>query len=96
MPTRRSPVKRNRDVVAPILEAETPLPVYRLPVVAAAFAAGLLCTTRPVREVMCGVLRATLVLAKPALVVGGLLKLREMADHPSSLSVTHKAQPPPS
>jgi hypothetical protein len=63
--------------------AAEPLPTYPLSVVAAAFAVGLLCTTRPARELLRGVVRASLVLAKPALVIGGLLKLRRMADLPT-------------
>lgn len=63
--------------------AAEPLPTYPLSVVAVAFAVGLLCTTRPARELLRGVVRASLVLAKPALVIGGLLKLRQMADLPT-------------
>lgn len=99
MTARRSSVKPKRNP-APSAEAAAsglpeadPLPMYRLPVVAAAFAAGVLCTTRPARNVLCGILRVALVLAKPALVIGGLLKLREVAELPSSLSSTNNSRP---
>lgn len=64
-------------------QEEAPLPKYTLPVVATAFAAGVLLGTRPGRNLTRGVLRAGLLLVKPALVVGGLLKLQEVAHHPN-------------
>jgi hypothetical protein len=92
MSRHRSTLKTNPGPI-PSKELALPLPTYRLPVVAAAFAAGVLCTTRPVRQVLCGMLRTVVALSKPALVVGGLLKLREMADRPSLDST--KSHPTP-
>lgn len=65
---------------------DSPLPRYSLPVVAAAFAAGLFLGTRGGRHLARGVLRAGLIAVKPALVVGGLLKLREYAATPTDSS----------
>lgn len=77
-------------------EGEAPLPKYSLPVVASAFAAGLLLGTRPGRHLTRGVLRAGLFLVKPALVVGGLLKLREAArqTNPNPTRPHHENRPP--
>jgi hypothetical protein len=91
MPTRQPFPKLKSDPVAAAAAAAEDLdpsaaerlPTYPLSVVAVAFAAGVLCTTRPARELLRGVVRAAVVLAKPALVIGGLLKLREMADLPT-------------
>ncbi len=61
------------------------LPQYPLPIVITAFAAGVFIGTRAGRHLACGVVRAGLLAVKPALVVGGLLKLREFsASHPPS------------
>ncbi|MFN0128924.1 MAG: hypothetical protein ACKV19_19810 [Verrucomicrobiales bacterium] len=65
---------------------DSPLPRYSMPVVAAAFAAGLFLGTRGGRHLACGMLRAGLLALKPALVVGGLLKLREYAATPTDSS----------
>lgn len=62
---------------------EADLPPSALPLVAAAFAAGLLFGTRSGRHLTRGVLRAGLLLVKPALVVGGLVKLSELSKHPT-------------
>jgi|GEM_PF-2220632 len=65
-------------------DGEPALPSYSLPVVATALAAGILLTTRPGRDVTRGLLRTGLLLVKPALLVGGILKLRDLAgrSHP--------------
>jgi len=78
-----SPAAPARTAPADTLAELPPLPQYSLPVVATAFAAGILLTTRPGRDVTRGVLRAGLLLVKPALLVGGLLKLRELSSRPS-------------
>lgn len=59
-------------------------PPSLVPLVATAFAAGVLLGTRPGRHLTRGVLRAGLMLVKPALVIGGLLKWRDLSNQPSS------------
>ena len=77
-----STAARARTASVDTLAELPPLPRYSLPVVATAFAAGILLTTRPGREITRGVLRAGLLLVKPALLVGGLWKLRELSSRP--------------
>ena len=80
--SRRPSAPTEPELPVPAVE-EPPLPRYTLPVVATAFAAGLFLGTRSGRHLTRGVLRAGLILVKPALVVGGLLKLREVASQPN-------------
>jgi hypothetical protein len=63
-------------------EPEPAIPRETLPIVATAFAAGLMLGTRPGRHLVRGALRAGLMLVKPALVIGGLLKLRDYSNRP--------------
>jgi hypothetical protein len=96
MPNRRpSAVKSSADEPAPLEAAENaPLVPRELrPIVVGAFAVGLLLGTRPGRHVVRGAVRTALILVKPALLAGGLLKLRELADRPSS--VPQSPLPPP-
>ena len=80
--SRRPVAPAERALPAPADEV-APLAKYTLPVVATAFAAGVFLGTRPGRHLTRGVLRAGLLLVKPALIVGGLLKLREATNHPN-------------
>ncbi len=59
-------------------------PWRTLPVLGAAFVAGVFLTTRPGRGLARGLLRATLLLARPALLAGGLCKLGEFSSRSSS------------
>ena len=91
MPTRQPAPKSELDPIAAAAaaaedldpSAAEPLPTYPLSVVAVAFGAGVLCTTRPCARVVAGRGRAAVVLAKPALVIGGLLKLRRWPSLPT-------------
>jgi len=84
-PRRAQPkVPASPDALEPTVD-ENPLPHYALPVVLTAFAAGLLLGTRSGRCLTRSVVRAGLTVVKPALVIGGLLKLRELStSHPDS------------
>ena len=79
--TRKSPAVAEEDHPAPPVKGADALQPS-LPLVAGAFAAGVFLGTRPGRHLTRGAVRAALLLVKPALLVGGLLKWRELARRP--------------
>jgi hypothetical protein len=60
-----------------------------LPVLGAAFAAGILLSTSPGRGVLRGLLRTALLLARPALIASGLCKLGELSAHSTARPASH-------